>query len=71
MIAVGLVGGRDRFVPVVAADVMFADGGDGIPEVVVVVNCVLGLRLGRVLPACALAKAQQCGIEVPLLCLGV
>jgi hypothetical protein len=71
VLAVGLVRRGDGGEPALAADAVARDLGDGVADLVVVLDRVLGLGAGARLAAGAGADAQQRGIEVALLGFGV
>ena len=62
---------RDRLPPVVGADLVLAGRADGVPDLVVVLDGVLDLVVGRRSSAGALAELQHLRVEEPLLGLGV
>jgi hypothetical protein len=70
VVAVGLVGPRDRVIPAVAADLVISGHGDRVADVVVIADRIYGLGL-RADAIDAFAHAQQFRVEQLLLSLGV
>jgi hypothetical protein len=71
VIAVGLVRGRNRRIPAVAADRMFGDLGYRVTDIVVIMDRILGLLIRRVASSYPSTEMQQGRIEELFLGLGV
>ncbi len=66
VLAVGFVGCGDRLAPWRAPDPMASDGGDGVADLVVILDGVFGFSFGGGLAAGAFAEAQQRRVEMLL-----